>query len=44
MSRQTKQDRILNECTRVRVGIAPIVGKMVESQFSLFEHVCGEDL
>ena len=32
MSRHTEQDRIRNECIKEKVGVAPIVEKMVESQ------------
>ena len=39
MSGHTRQERIRNECIREKVGVAPIVEKMVESRLRWFGHV-----
>ena len=39
MSSHTRYDRIRNECMKERVGIAPIVEKIVESHLRWFGYV-----
>jgi hypothetical protein len=39
MCGKTKEDGILNGNIRERVGVAPIVGKMVETRLRWFRHV-----
>ncbi|KAH1257802.1 putative ribonuclease H protein [Glycine max] len=39
MCGKTRQDKIRNEAIRERVGVAPIVEKMVENRFRWFGHV-----
>ncbi|KAL5136130.1 Exportin-4 [Glycine soja] len=39
MCGKTRQDKIRNEAIRVRVGVAPIVEKMVENRLRWFGHV-----
>ncbi|KAL5142110.1 hypothetical protein HKD37_09G025345 [Glycine soja] len=39
MLRKTRQDKIRNEAIRERVGVAPIVEKMVENRLRWFGHV-----
>ena len=39
MSGKTRQDRIRNDTTRERVGVAPIVEKLVENRLRWFGHV-----
>ena len=39
MSGHTKQDRIRNECIREKVGVAPIVEKIVKFRLRWFVHV-----
>lgn len=39
MSGHTKQDEIMKECFREKVGVAPVVKKMVESRLICFGHV-----
>jgi len=39
MSGKTIQDRIRNDIIRERVGVAPIVEKLVENRLRWFEHV-----
>ena len=39
MSGKTKQDMIMNHTIRKRVGIAPIIEKMVENRLRRFGHV-----
>jgi len=39
MSGKTRQDRIRNDTTRERVGVAPIVEKLVENRLGWFGHV-----
>ena len=36
---KTRQDKIRNGAIRERVGVAPIVEKMVENRLRWFEHV-----
>ena len=38
MTRHTRQHRIRNECIRKKIGVAPILKKMVESHHRCFEH------
>ncbi|KAL5166585.1 hypothetical protein HKD37_18G051517 [Glycine soja] len=39
MCGKTRQDKIRNEAIRERVGVAPIVEKMVKNRLRWFEHV-----
>ena len=39
MSGKTRQDMIMNDTIRERVGVAPIVEKLVENRLRWFEHV-----
>jgi len=39
MSGKTRHDRIRNDIIRKRVGVAPIVEKLVENRFRWFGHV-----
>ena len=39
ISGHTRQDRIKNECIREKVGVVPIMGKMVERCLRWFGHV-----
>ncbi|KAF1881507.1 hypothetical protein Lal_00021485 [Lupinus albus] len=36
---RTRQNKIRNECTRMKVCLAPILKNMVESRYRWFEHV-----
>ena len=39
ISGHTRQDRIKNECIREKVGVVPIMAKMVERCLRWFDHV-----
>ena len=38
-TRHIRQDKIRNECIREKVGVTPIIEKMVESHLRWFGHV-----